>query len=407
MLLSNVDTAQLIKKNNRHYQSRIRLELVNLNQDNSLATKTPYHRKGSFIEQIIQTDLSYQQQRLHIGMTLGHTLWPSPLIGMPNAEGYTPRTWAVHNLCGYVGLCQNDSIREEEWIFLRFAARSFKRLTVLFAPNRVPSKYLIQVLDRKEQLLWQQVYTNPSEKIEITLNLIVQAHKIALCILKRPSSGLRSHLLQLSPSYTICLGDFDISKFKIDYKYAEFYSGLGSACISTLDMSLFNNQRFYDLANTENPYYQNLRQGAIIHIDLQLKDHPILNLQGQILSLGSFYISSWSSQESDAQVKIQASDLLGFVKDPQLYWPLYEEISAEKAFTLFTQAIGLRECFIHGNLANLNLYNIAIDGKAGEIIQNLCSQTLSIAYINTKGKSLIVKQMQGLSSLVRYPLKTL
>ena len=404
MLITSPQSIQIIKKNNRSYTAQIDLELINLNQDTSLATLAEHQRKGSMVEQIVDSDLTYQQHRLHIGMPLGHTLWPNPTMAMPDKDRYRQRTWAAYSLCGYVGLCNNDSEIEEERISLRFAIRSFKNLFIHFAADRTPQEYRVEILNKKNQVIWSKNMKNPQTKEKIETDFKGQAHKIDLIILQRPKSNLRSHLLLMSPSYTIYLDDFDISQFKIDRKKSADITSMGCACTASLNMTLFNAKRFYDLANKESPYYQNLREGAVLRVKLTLNNNENSHIQ-EILPLGTFYISSWSSHESDAQVKIQAADLLSFTKDRRLYGPLYENISAQRAFETFGQAIGLRSCVIHGNLSQLNLENIAIDGKAGDIIQNLCAQTLSLAEVSPDGKTLIVRQMQGLPALSRYCLR--
>ncbi len=404
MLVTSPHSAQIIKKNNRDYTAQADLELINLNQDTSLATAAIHQRKGSMVEQIVDPDLSYQAQRLHIGMPLGHTLWPNPVLATLDKDQYRERTWATHNLCGYVGLCKNDKETREERISIRFGIRSFKNLFIHFAKNRVPQEYQVEILDKKNQVIWSKNIENPDAQVTLETHFKGQAQKIDLIILQRPKSNLRSHLLLMSPSYTVYLDDFDISQFKIERKKTADITTMGCACTASLNMTLFNAKRFYDLANTESPYYQNLREGTILRVKLILKNNEN-NTAEEIFPLGTFYISSWSSYESDAQVKIQASDLLSFTKDRRLYGPLYENISAQRAFEIFARGIGLRSCVIQGQLSQLNLENIAIDGKAGDIIQNLCAQTLSLAEVSSDGKTLIVKQMQGLPALSRYCLR--
>ncbi|MGL4524877.1 MAG: hypothetical protein ACRCVN_05095 [Spirochaetia bacterium] len=408
MLNANLSCVDAIKKNYRHYSLSASLEMVNLSQDKSVALRADFARWGSAIEQILNTQLDYVENRMHIGMCLGKKIWPAIIASIPHSDGYCPPTYTTSSLCGYIGQHTEDSRKSHgnEVISIRFSQRNLKKICIKFAKNRIPRSFFLQILDKYGKIIWKKVFTDALLKIEEWVDLLGnQAQKIQMIITQPPASGLRTHLLVLSPRYPIQWSDRDISECKISRSKTDKTPSQGSVISSILDLKIFNEQRNFDLANKKSPYYQNLREGASLYLSLQMWDSADHKKILQELLLGVFYIKEWHTSEETAIVQIKASDLIDFSKTRRLYGPLFEKIPAYTAFFTFAQAIGLKSCIIQGKNSHRLLENISLDGKAGEVIQNLCIQTLSFAYVSENGENLIVTEMQGLPAVCRYPLR--
>jgi hypothetical protein len=218
----------------------------------------------------------------------------------------------------------------------------------------------------------------------------------------RSTPNKRIWITTFAPAKTESYGDTEIIDLKYESKKTQNKEGsVGRLYIQNLSLTLYNRDRVFDLLNFQSPLFNMLRGGVAVSVALFLEESPFTK------DLGTFYTTSWEASEDNAAVQIKAVDYLGSVKDEEINEPILDNTSIFACFRTVAERLGLWENTIDPFLSEITLAKFALQGKIGDILDELCALSQSTCQINSSGSGLIVKRLTTIRGTARYPLRYL
>jgi hypothetical protein len=403
MQLATWAEQQPILHNNAQLQAAAHIELMSLEYDNSVAIRAPYAVDGSIVDQIVNNPPFIILDRQFVGQPLGSLIFPF----IPNRfaainEYLFKRDYSLSHV-GYIGSLPAADGAIPDFIDVRFSARRIRRITLRWADiaGRIPAAYRLRVADRYGKILWtQSIAGNTAAAADYDLDIDDPAAFIHLDQIVMPAgAGLRPWLLTLTPSLPIDLDAFDIVNYKTEIKPSGSSDvGIGAAYLKTLTLKIFNIKRHFDMANTASPYYNALRKGA--KIMLQLTDLAA----GRVYEEGTFYSTDITAAENAADVTIKAACYLGYNKERDLTGRVYTETNAWQVFYDLAARLSLY-ARIDWSLRDFPLVNFAFSTTLGDTLNELCVMTGALAIMSRSGTEIVVKDVSKFTAYMRYPLR--
>lgn len=385
---------------NREYQSTIQANWLSLRFDNSVAVLAPNAQTGSIPDQIVEDSLDFDPNRFFLGTRLPARLFPS-VANIYAGQGYTPRRVLYKSKVGYIGPLANGAGIVADLIGIRISPRVIQTVQVETAPGRVLVDFTLTVYSQDREILGtREVADNASTSLVFNFPELAKPAAYYELSVTRATPGKRLWIIKFSPSLSTIYGPDDIIKWSMAAKKTQNKEAtIGRVYIRSLDVTLFNGGRSFDVLNTASRLYRAL----LPNVELVAQ----LSLDGVQFPVGTFYAQSWDPPESGAEVTVKAVDLLGKVKDNVLDAQIVDQINAAAAFALVAAKLGLTQNTIEGELSGVVLRHFGLGDTVGNILNELCINTHAVCYMNPQNTGLIVKRMVQLKGRSRYPVRYL
>ncbi|QQO10098.1 hypothetical protein [Breznakiella homolactica] len=400
MIRTNAEITGIITGDSRIFGADATFNYLALKHDPSVQIYANNAVDGSIPDQIIEPMVPYSHDRLFTGSDIRNRVFPWS-INIHRGRGWQQKRTFYKNRIGYIGNKADEDGNVDDTIQVRFAPRNISLITIQTDCDRIIHDAVITSFNGDIKTNEYELKDNQSDTLLIPWKGR-KASIISITITKG-TPGKRIWLITFSPTKVEHYTEDDIIEIKHEIKKAQNKEGsIGRLYIQSLSMSLFNNkERPFDFMNTKSDLYNSLRKGVEISVDLPLKGTSFKK------ELGVFYTTSWEVSEDTATAAVKAVDYLGTIKDNEINELIIDNTNVMDCFLTLANRLGLFENKIDQSLEKIALAKYALQGKAGDLLNNLCELSQSVCFMNARGNGITVRKIPSIRGTSRYPLRYL
>lgn len=413
MLLVDKNTLEVIKDNNRQFKASVVFSFLSVKSPTAIKIKAPNAQTGSTVDKIVFPYLSHIKNRFFIddlfdaqkkkipNLIDEHNRVFPEILNRYAGKDYVQVEKEECSHVGYIGAMADADGNVNDTITLWLPLTDIETVTLRTNPDRIIQDAEIKIYANNQTGTPEVVHkikNNKSNFLVLPLTCKTASH-LQLTVTKATPKK-RLWIVSFFAGFEYEIKENKIVKIKYQQKKSENKEGsIGRLYFNTIDLTLSNLDRIFDKENEKSKIVKYLNTTATFSVTLAM-------MQGKmqkpfLLELGNFVVTDFTSKLSEAKAVIKGADFINSQKEKILNLGIIENKTAYEVFKTVALKLGLEPTGIDTALKNITYSLLPLNGQAGKILNQLCSNTN--VFCTTRGNVFVAMLLKNKHATLRYP----
>ncbi|MEL5721352.1 MAG: hypothetical protein P1P59_09575 [Treponemataceae bacterium] len=413
MILVDKNTLEVIKDNNRQFKASVVFSFLSVKSPTAIKIKAPNAQNGSTVDKIVYPYLSHIKNRFFVDdvfnaqvkkipdLTDEHNRVFPDIFNRYANKGFVQVEKTECSHVGYIGAMADTDGNVNDTITLWLPLTDIETVTLRTNPDRIIQDAEIKIYANNQTSKPAVVYklkNNKSSMLVLPLGCKSVSH-LQLSVTKA-TPNKRLWIVSFFAGLEYAIKENRIIKIKYQQKKSENKEGsIGRLYFNTIDLTLSNLDRIFDKENEKSKIVKYLNTTTTFSVTLSM-------LQGKMqkpffLELGTFTVTNFTSKLSDAKAVIKGADFINNQKEKVLNLGIIENKTAYEVFKTIALKLELEPTGIDSALKNITYSLLPLNGTAGKILNQLCSNTN--VFCTTRGNVFVATLLKNKHATLRYP----